>query len=179
MTTETKHTSGPWYAYLEHDWWQIDVDYVARGRIGEIAPRIAELRAFTDENKANAYLIAAAPELLEALQQAVRALNIQPNFKVGDTNSYAIASLCDRSIAKALGSDQTPSDFRQRPVPEPESDKEIAIYWHIDDVKSIRPDLNDVQAFEVLEQVKGKHDATVGINWEVLEIYADELFPKS
>jgi hypothetical protein len=54
----------------------------------------------------------------------------------------------------------------------------IAITWHIDDVKELRPDLTDDQAREVLQQAKDRHDAGIGITWEVLEIHADDLFPK-
>lgn len=47
----------------------------------------------------------AADDLLAALEQAVEALNTVPRFRVPhlDTDSYAIASLCDRTIAKAKG----------------------------------------------------------------------------
>ncbi len=43
--------------------------------------------------------------MLVALQQAVAALNTAPRFKVPglDTDSYAIAALCDRAISKARG----------------------------------------------------------------------------
>jgi hypothetical protein len=44
----------------------------------------------------------AASELLEALQQAVIALNTARRFKVaGLTDSYGIVAICDRAIAKA------------------------------------------------------------------------------
>jgi len=55
--------------------------------------------------------------------------------------------------------------------------KEIAIIWHIDDVKSVRPDLTDEQALEVLQQVKSKHDAEWGVSWTTLTDVADILFP--
>ena len=43
----------------------------------------------------------AAPELLAALTLARRALNAAPRFRVGDTDSYRIASVVDEAIAKA------------------------------------------------------------------------------
>jgi hypothetical protein len=45
----------------------------------------------------------AAPELLEALQQAVTALNTAPRFNVPGlgTDSYEIAAICDRAISAA------------------------------------------------------------------------------
>jgi hypothetical protein len=54
----------------------------------------------------------------------------------------------------------------------------IEISWHIDDVKEVRPHLTDAQAREVLEQAKRQHDADIGINWDVLAIHADDLFPR-
>ncbi len=50
----------------------------------------------------------AGPTLLAALEQAVAALNTAPRFRVPslDTDSYRIASLCDRAIAKAKGGAQ-------------------------------------------------------------------------
>lgn len=50
--------------------------------------------------------------------------------------------------------------------------------WHIDDVKGIRPDLSEEQCREVLEQASHKHDAEIGISWDVLTVWADELFPR-
>lgn len=57
------------------------------------------------EQRANAHLIAAAPELLAALRMALQALNTAPRFKVPhlETDSYRIASVCDAALAKAKG----------------------------------------------------------------------------
>lgn len=52
---------------------------------------------------------------------------------------------------------------------------EIKISWHIDDVKSIAEDLTDQECREVLNLAKHNHDATIGINWDVLEVWADEV----
>lgn len=54
----------------------------------------------------------------------------------------------------------------------------IEISWHIDDVLEVRPDLTNAQAREVLAQAKDRHDASIGINWDVLAIHADDLFPE-
>jgi len=47
---------------------------------------------------------------------------------------------------------------------------EISICWHIEDVKSIAPDLSDEECRAVLQLAKNNHDATIGINWDVLEV---------
>ena len=54
----------------------------------------------------------------------------------------------------------------------------IATIWYIDDVKGVRPDLTDDQAWEVLQEVERHHDAEYGINWTTLEITAEMLFPE-
>ncbi len=54
--------------------------------------------------------------------------------------------------------------------------REIAVIWCIEDVQEVRPDLTEDQCWEVLQNVKRNHDATIGINWEVLRCVADVLF---
>lgn len=55
--------------------------------------------------------------------------------------------------------------------------KEIGIFWHIEDVQSIRPDLTNEQASMVLQHLKKNHDVNIGINWETIETGADILYP--
>jgi hypothetical protein len=54
----------------------------------------------------------------------------------------------------------------------------IAISWHIDDVKEERPDLTKAQCREVLAFCKERHDAGIGLNWEVIRIQANIFTPK-
>jgi hypothetical protein len=54
--------------------------------------------------------------------------------------------------------------------------REIAVIWCIEDVQANRPDLTDDQCWEVLEAAKRYHDATIGINWDVLNCHAEMLF---
>lgn len=61
-------------------------------------------------------------------------------------------------------------------IPEYDPTTTIAILWGIEDVKSLRPTLTDEQCMEVLQLCKAKHDACIGINWEVIEIWIDHLF---
>lgn len=53
----------------------------------------------------------------------------------------------------------------------------LADDWHIEDVQSVRPDLNEDQAADVLEAVADNFDASLGISWFNIEFWADELFP--
>lgn len=54
---------------------------------------------------------------------------------------------------------------------------EIAIKWHIEDVQGMEgyEDLKDDEARQVLYLAQRNHDATIGINWDVLEIWADQV----
>lgn len=45
--------------------------------------------------------------------------------------------------------------------------------WWIDDVKSLDESLTDEQCREILQAVNNNHDATVGINWDVLQAEID------
>lgn len=53
----------------------------------------------------------------------------------------------------------------------------ITISWHIRDVLEIRPELTREQARKVLHHAKDHHDASYGINWDVLEAAAHACFP--
>ena len=79
MSNQPKHTPGPWFAKRAGDGGYFEW-YV--GRDGENCP-IAEDIAdpmTRDPSEANAHLIAAAPELLEAL----KALTTNPHVNIGD-----------------------------------------------------------------------------------------------
>ena len=58
------------------------------------------------------------------------------------------------------------------------SNSTIAIYWSVEDILSRRSDLTEQQAVEVLSCLKTSHDATIGINWEVIDIQIEGLFPE-
>ena len=54
----------------------------------------------------------------------------------------------------------------------------MAIVWQVDDVLSIRPDLTEEQAGEVLGRVEDCHDASIGVSWDTLQIVAEEMYPE-
>jgi hypothetical protein len=85
------HTPGPWTIGEPDE----DGDGVTiESQQGPVAFRVIDC---------SANLIAAAPELLDALKRCVFALNVKAKFKCGDTDSYAIAALADAAIRKAEG----------------------------------------------------------------------------
>lgn len=56
--------------------------------------------------------------------------------------------------------------------------RQIAAVWSIEDVMEIRPDISNSQAWEILQYCRETHDANIGINWDVLSVTAEILFPE-
>lgn len=52
----------------------------------------------------------------------------------------------------------------------------VAIWWGIEDVYEMRPDLDSNQAQKVLQVLEHDHDASIGANWETIEDIAQELY---
>lgn len=51
--------------------------------------------------------------------------------------------------------------------------------WQVEDVRGQRSDLTDDQCRKVLRQIERGHDATIGINWDVIDVVADILYSES
>jgi hypothetical protein len=52
----------------------------------------------------------------------------------------------------------------------------IAHIWSVEDVRNIRPDLNDDQAWEVLRRIDNDVDSSIGISWDDIERMAREMY---
>lgn len=93
----SKHTPGPWETTKKFDHQNhIDVQHKnlnTPGAASGVIARVTCRQTWHDEQAANAHLIAAAPELLEALQYAVD----NPEF-----NSREFDCVARAAIAKAL-----------------------------------------------------------------------------
>lgn len=57
--------------------------------------------------------------------------------------------------------------------------RQIAIIWSIEDILGLRSDLTEEQAFNVLKEIERRHDYTIGVNWDVIEEVANDLYPKN
>jgi hypothetical protein len=53
----------------------------------------------------------------------------------------------------------------------------IEIVWGTDDVKHLCPSLTDDEAWEVLQQAEWQHNCEIGLNWDVLAMHIEMLFP--
>ena len=57
-------------------------------------------------------------------------------------------------------------------------DDEIAIIWSVEDVMQECYWLTREQALDVLRRIDQNHDATIGINWEVIYYNAERMYPE-
>ena len=95
---KTKHTPGPWAWESRRD--SSLKNLIGDGKIIARAVDLTDLINFGESREANARLIAAAPELLEALEVALETLLEQPEL-VGDAD-ISIRTI-KAAIAKATG----------------------------------------------------------------------------
>ncbi len=51
----------------------------------------------------------------------------------------------------------------------------LASWWHISDVQSLDEDLTEDECKDVLAMVDRKHDANIGINWDFIQYWIDEI----
>jgi hypothetical protein len=52
--------------------------------------------------------------------------------------------------------------------------KELKIVWTWDDLREVNPDLTDKQCGEIFDLMDSKIDVSIGVNWDVLEIFIDQ-----
>lgn len=58
-----------------------------------------------------------------------------------------------------------------------EERRQVAVIWSIDDVQHVRNDLDDDQAWQVLQRCDRLHDCELGFNWLLIWTVAEDLFP--
>lgn len=80
-------------------------------------------------------------------------------------------------LIKRVAPDQYEQTIKHLALEEKEKVSTIQISWHIEDIKSVRHDLDEQQCAEVLGELKHNHDASIGINWDVIECVSDYLYP--
>ena len=106
-----KHTQGPWevhyHSHINKELWLSILkgawDITHNGASNPAVVACSKYSAMgEEENLANAYLIAAAPDLLEACKFAFENLKPQGNIKKDFSGHNAIATL-SRAITKAEG----------------------------------------------------------------------------
>lgn len=132
------------------------------------APEVDDLEDIEEKITNEAYRILHADpakpdvnrQLLEALKHALHRLNAIPH-RYDDTNFKMI----EKAIKDAESGAEDPD--------------EISVSWHIDDVieraKERDIKVTEDEAREILQAVKKHHDASIGINWDVLDIHTENF----
>lgn len=98
---KTKHTPGPWH--VVHNSWEyssigsVDDQLICRVEINNASTEKTQ-DAYEIIKEANAHLIAAAPELLEALEQLLPKLS-----QLQDESAFTWPEKIEKLIAKAKG----------------------------------------------------------------------------
>lgn len=113
-TQSLEHTPGPWELDDGEIYGKLKNDFYGTGMIVRIPVEYRPNELATSEDKANANLIAAAPELLEALLEAVRQLEGAPYWieqvmgggSPAITGTLATCAKARAAIAKAEGRGQ-------------------------------------------------------------------------
>jgi hypothetical protein len=54
--------------------------------------------------------------------------------------------------------------------------RHVAVIWSTEDVQNVRPDLDDDQAWDVLQECRDRHDCEFGFTWTLIEVVANEMF---
>ncbi len=75
----SRHSQGPWMTQVDETPFTVESANATDPAICELLPRDADV--YTEEDEANARLIAAAPDLLEACRRAVRLLEQRENVE--------------------------------------------------------------------------------------------------
>lgn len=108
MTSNSKHTPGPWKVFNGTDIFPDDVDLDGTRHIADFSMAGSQFIS-GDEKRANARLSAAAPDLLEALYATrkivAEAASVGFNYTDGDwaVRLYVNQALLSAAIAKAEG----------------------------------------------------------------------------
>ena len=100
MSDAAKHTPGPWYATTRKGSWDW---VVAHGPLDEICQLFHDGTEFNETGEANARLIAAAPEMLEALLSIRTIAAYMMSDPAGASCLKHIGEIAQAAIAKAEG----------------------------------------------------------------------------
>lgn len=138
-----------WYGILKTN--MFDRNVVILGLFGSFNHIIIDMEYHEDELRT---------ELLRYLMEYVCDIK----FDESDDISVCLDTMTERYLMPEYAQQYDPS-------------RQIAIIWGVEDVQTVREDLSDLHAMEVLNEVKRRHDADMGVSWETLRCWADELYP--
>ena len=119
----------------------------------------------------------AAPNLLAALKVSEGIVHWALDHGADREATAATLGYIRTAIAGAEAAASAPAETSGTDISAVLAAKgQIAAIWSVEDVLSIRPDLSEAQAGEVLRAVEHHHDCNHGITWDTLEDQAARLF---
>ena len=101
----TEHTPGPWTARKD-DYSKHMINITGPNGAGDSVCRVKGYAAYREEAKANAFLMAAAPDLLEALVYQTEVLDAHNQCKPHSLGMANAVEKARAAIAKAKGETQ-------------------------------------------------------------------------
>lgn len=84
-----KHTPGPWEVFKAGTFWGVDAGRKSIVIWGDANEETGVQGQTVEQSQANAYLIAAAPDLLEACQGAMRIVSLWNGREVPEDHEHA------------------------------------------------------------------------------------------
>lgn len=115
-------------------------------------------------------------KLLKRLQARRQRKQFLANSDINEHDVWFVLNELE-VIEAVIGSQNLPSviaEYQEARASKPDYSRDtIELSWHIDDVKSLDDSLTDEQARQILQMVKHNHDASIGVNWETLEVNID------
>lgn len=98
---ETKHTPGPWTYRVTRQMISIESKHPTNKQIANDDISIAGIWGLGKSDKANAKIIAAAPDLLEALQRVILTSNYEDAKKRNGNDENHWTNIVEKAIKKA------------------------------------------------------------------------------
>jgi len=151
-------------------------EIAAKGIDGLIANR-ATIQKFISNLKDAGYNADCHDEKMDTISKGVVEGMVTISVTVPDK---VIANTANSAnIANSLGEDHYKHITQQRK--RFESGEAIALVWTIDDVldqakgSDVESTLTKEDAIDILQKIARNHDATIGVSWDVIDAYIDEL----
>ncbi len=102
-------------------------------------------------------------------------IDYEPNGTTRDELRSLLQAAVDHMMSRGMITGETPAEVNTHRVEIEDPESRILVKWDIDDVMSQAKeddvDITEEEAKEILATIKRRHDASIGINWEVISTH--------